>query len=100
MKNLSHPLYTSPIHATFNPGTFISGGYPSSVPDKATLEYRIGILPGEENEVVLKQIKEIVDKTAKQDEWLREHPPKVELFGWYGLLTLIDKDHPIVKNNL
>jgi len=97
MKTVRRPLFKTPIHATFNPGTFISGGYPSSVPDKAILEYRIATLPGEENEMIFEEIKEVVKRTAERDKWLREHKPKVELFGWYGLPTLINKDHQFIK---
>jgi acetylornithine deacetylase len=97
-EKLQHPLYSSyPIPATFNLGTFTSGGYPSSVPDKARLEYRVGILPGESIEKVLDELKEAVQNAASGDPWLKEHPPEAEAFGWYGEPTEIERDHPFVQ---
>jgi acetylornithine deacetylase len=100
MKNVRHPLFEAdyPIHATFNPGTFSAGGYPSSVPDKAILEYRIGLVPGEDNEKVFERIREIVKEASGRDAWLTDHPPKVELFGWYGKPTYLSEDHPLTQS--
>ena len=100
MKNVRHRLFEAdyPIHATFNPGTFSGGGYPSSVPDKVTLEYRIGLIHGEDNEKVLKDIQDIVKEVSTKDSWLSDHPPKVELFGWYGKPTYISEDHPLTQS--
>jgi acetylornithine deacetylase len=100
MKSVRHPLFEAdyPIHATFNPGTFSAGGYPSSVPDKAVLEYRIGLVPGEDNERVFERIQGIVKEASTRDVWLSSHPPKVELFGWYGKPTYISEDHPLTQS--
>jgi len=100
MKNVRHRIFEAdyPIHATFNPGTFSAGGYPSSVPDKAVLEYRIGLVPGENNETLFRKIQKIVKETSARDAWLSEHPPKVELFGWYGKPTYISKNHPLAQS--
>jgi acetylornithine deacetylase len=98
MKSVRHELFDYPIHATFNPGTFSAGGYPSSVPDKAILEYRIGLVPGEENEKIFERIQEIVKEVSGRDAWLTDHPPQVELFGWYGKPTYLSKDHPLTQS--
>ena len=91
-----HPLYAEyPVHATFNPGTFTAGGYPSTVPDRAVLEYRVGLVPGEHVEDVLRALRELVAATAACDPWLRDHPPSVEAFGWYGEPTEIAPDHAL-----
>ena len=78
-------------------GTFTAGGYPSSVPDAATLEYRIGLIPGEVNEAVFEEIKQVVERVSTGDTWLSEHPPKVELFGWWGKSNVISEDHPFTQ---
>jgi acetylornithine deacetylase len=99
MKNVRHPLFEDyPIHATLNPGTFSAGGYPSSVPDKAILEYRIGLVPGEDNEKLFRKIQRIVKETSSRDAWLCRHPPKVELYGWYGKPHYIRKNHPLCRS--
>jgi acetylornithine deacetylase len=96
---LQHPYYQSyATPATFNLGTITSGGYPSSVPEKARLEYRVGVLPGESNEQIIKEMKEAVCKVASRDPWLKDHPPEVEAYGWYGEPTEIERDHLFVRS--
>ena len=97
MKNVKHPLWDSPIHAAYNPGTFISGGYASSVPHEAILEYRVALVPGENIEEVFDEMKKIVEQVANQDEWMKEHPPKVDISGWFAPPCYLEKDHPLVK---
>lgn len=91
-----HPLYAEyPVHASFNPGTFVAGGYPSTVPDRAVLEYRVGLVPGEKVDDVLAQLRALVATTAAADPWLKDRLPGVEVFGWYGEPTEIARDHPL-----
>jgi len=98
MQFIRHPLFEDfPIHATFNPGTFKAGGYPSSVPDETVLEYRIGVLPGEQNEEVFGEIKSVITAEAVKDKWLKAHPPELSLFGWYGLPVELDLKEKIVE---
>lgn len=93
-----HPLYGEhPVHASFNPGTFMAGGYPSTVPDRAVLEYRIGLVPGERVEDVLAELRQLVEEAAELDPWLRKNRPAVEVFGWYGEATEIGADHPLTR---
>jgi acetylornithine deacetylase len=97
-KELRHPLYKDCAQpATVNLGTFISGGYPSSVPDKARLEYRVGVLPGESNEDVIAELTQAVAQVSSEDPWLRGHPPETAPYGWYGEPTEIERDHPFVS---
>lgn len=97
MQFMRHPLFEDfPIHATFNPGTFRAGGYPSSVPDQTILEYRIGLVPGEQNEEVLEEIKSVIKAEAVKDIWLKVHPPELSLFGWYGLPFELDRKEKII----
>lgn len=94
-----HPLYSEyPVHASFNPGTFVAGGYPSTVPDRAVLEYRLGLVPGERVDDVVGALRTLVGEAAGADPWLREHPPGVEIFGWYGEPTEIAPEHPLTRS--
>lgn len=98
MQSVRHPLFGDfPIHTTFNPGTFRAGGYPSSVPDEAILEYRIGTLPGEQNDQVLQEIESIIASEVAKDPWLESHPPELELFGWFGVPYRLDPQEPIIE---
>lgn len=65
-----------------NVGIFESGDWPSTVPDEATIECRIGWPPGEKREQVRKQVRETVESVVEADDWLSENPPQFEWFGW------------------
>lgn len=98
-QSIRHPLYSEyPVHATFNPGTFRSGGYPSTVPDQAVLEYRVGLVPGETVSVVLDQLLEVIRTAESRSDWLTDHPSNVELFGYYGEPTEIADTHPLTRS--
>jgi len=64
--------------------SFDAGTWTSTVPGKATMEFRIGWPPstGEDREDVREEVLDTVRSVADDDEWLREHPPEVEWFGW------------------
>ncbi len=82
---------------TLNIGTIKAGDWPSTVPALCTLECRIGFPPGETREIVIDQIENTIQNAANEDEWLREHPPKIEWFGWKARPHEQDPKHPFVK---
>ncbi|WP_096390663.1 ArgE/DapE family deacylase [Halopenitus persicus] len=65
-----------------NVGTIEAGDWPSTLPSRAVLQGRIGWPPGETRAEVRAQIEDAVAEAAANDEWLAEHPPEVEWFGW------------------
>lgn len=65
-----------------NIGTIEAGDWPSTLPSEAILEGRIGWPPSESRAEIRTQIEEAVATASKQDEWMSEHPPTVEWFGW------------------
>ena len=65
-----------------NVGIVEAGDWPSTVPAEATMECRIGWPPGESREDVRRQVEEAVAAAAEADDWLAEHPPTVEWYGW------------------
>jgi len=71
--------------------------WPSSVPEEATIQCRIGVAPGESIESVRTQVKTYIQKFAELDSWLVDHPPKVEFFGGAWIPTELPLDHPFVK---
>jgi len=82
---------------TLNIGVINAGDWPSTVPALCILECRIGFPPGETREMVIDQIEKTILNAANKDVWLKEHPPKVEWFGWKAKPHEQDPEHPFVK---
>lgn len=82
---------------TLNIGVINAGDWPSTVPAVCVLECRIGFPPGETREMIINQIEHKIRNTANKDEWLRDHPPKVEWFGWKARPHEQNPEHPFVK---
>ena len=83
---------------TLNIGVIKAGDWPSTVPAICTLECRIGFPPGDETrETVMKEVEKTITETSNKDTWLKEHPPKIEWFGWKGRPHEQNPDHPFVS---
>jgi len=82
---------------TINIGVIKSGDWPSTVPAHCILECRIGFPPGELKKDVMVQVEQTISYAASQDPWLKEHPPKIEWFGWSARPYEQDPNHPFVK---
>jgi acetylornithine deacetylase len=82
---------------TLNIGTIKAGDWPSTVPAICTLECRIGFPPGETREIVMKEVEKTITETSKNDPWLKEHPPKIEWFGWKARPHEQNPEHPFVS---
>ena len=79
---IDDPLYSHiPIPVPINVGKIQGGSWPSSVPDLVTIEGRIGVAPHEEMQDVKKELSDHLAQVCSSDEWLRDHPVKVEFFG-------------------
>ncbi len=79
-----------------NVGIVEAGDWPSTVPPEAVMECRIGWPPGETREEVRAKVEETVQTVVDEDEWLAEHPPEVEWFGWSAEPHEVDTDEEIV----
>jgi len=75
-----------------NVGTIRAGDWPSTLPSRAVLEGRIGWPPGESRAEVRSQIEETIAEAAANDDWLADHPPTVEWFGWQAEPHGVDSD--------
>lgn len=80
-----------------NVGTIASGDWPSTVPARAVLEGRVGWPPGESRAEVREQIEDAVAGAASADDWLAEHPPEVEWFGWSAAPHEVPADADIAQ---
>jgi acetylornithine deacetylase len=99
IEDLKHPLYPDnrgalPCAVTM----FHSGTFPSITPEEAILKGSMGLMPYEEIEDVQKQLEEQIDRVAKADPWLRNHPPLVSYDeGLVAPGAEIPVDHPMVQ---
>ncbi|MFC5279237.1 ArgE/DapE family deacylase [Halorubrum rubrum] len=62
----------------------VPGSWTSTVPGEAVMEFRVGWPPsaGLDRHEVREEVEEVVASVAAGDEWLSEHPPEIEWFGW------------------
>lgn len=79
-----------------NLGVLHAGDWPSTVPGSAVLEGRLGFLPHEEAGAVKEELAQVVSSVADEDPWLREHPPRVEWYGFRAAPWLEPDDSPLV----
>ncbi|MHA1813574.1 MAG: ArgE/DapE family deacylase [Candidatus Thorarchaeota archaeon] len=85
-------------HATtINMGKIRAGDWPSTVPAVCSLECRVGWPPGETREEVRAEIEAAIRSATEDHEWLGQHPPEIEWFGWNAKPHEQDISHPFVK---
>lgn len=95
---INDPLYEKiPIPIPINIGKIESGEWPSSVPDLAVIEGRMGVAPDETMENAQEQMKQCLLALGEQDEWLKNHPPTIEWFGGRWLPGSLENDHPLME---
>lgn len=96
-ERIEDPLYKGiPIPIPINIGKISSGEWPSSVPDTAIIEGRMGIAPGETMESAQFEMATCLKELNEQDAWLRENPLKLEWFGARWLPGSLESDHPLM----
>ncbi|HVA90752.1 MAG TPA: ArgE/DapE family deacylase [Chloroflexota bacterium] len=79
-----------------NIGVFHAGDWPSTVAGSAIMECRVAFIPPQTMEEVRREVEERIASVARQDPWLREHPPVVEWFGWQAGPWRQDDTHPFI----
>ncbi|GHH98309.1 peptidase [Neobacillus kokaensis] len=94
---IKDPLYKDiPIPVPINIGKITSGEWPSSVPDTAIIEGRMGVAPEETMESAQLEMESCLQELGEQDGWLRENPLKIEWFGARWLPGSLEGDHPLM----
>lgn len=97
-QGITDPLYKKiPIPIPINVGKIKSGDWPSSVPDEAVIEGRMGVAPEESMESAQKEMENCLAQLSKYDSWFLENPPLVEWFGARWLPGKIEEGHPLQK---
>jgi len=79
-------------------GTFQAGDWPSTVAGSGIMEGRLGFVPGEKMADVKREVEETIQSVARADDWLREHPPTVEWFGWHAEPWEQDPEVPFIRS--
>jgi acetylornithine deacetylase len=81
-RKVDHPVYKDHPHPIrVNLGEIEGGEWTSSVPAKAVLNVRVGVLPGQKLPDICKEIEAQVRKAALADPYLSNNPPRVEYHG-------------------
>lgn len=94
---IDDPLYQNiPIPVPVNIGKIKSGDWPSSVPDLAIIEGRIGVAPHEKMEEVEKELESAIQEVCNGDDWLEQHVPSVKWFGGRWQPGNLESDHPLI----
>jgi acetylornithine deacetylase len=97
-QKITDPLYDKiPIPIPINIGKISSGDWPSSVPDEAIIEGRMGVAPEETMESAQKEMEKCLAQLSKNDTWFQENPLQVEWFGARWHPGSIDEGHPLQK---
>ncbi len=72
-----------PLSAPVTLGIFNGGQFTSGQPEHCLLEGCIEYVPGEKSKDVIQSFEAAVKNACVGDEWLENHPPKID---WFGLL--------------
>jgi acetylornithine deacetylase len=75
-----------------------AGNWPSTLPAQCIMEGSIECLPGEDIDKVMQQFEAYLLEAARQDEWMRQHPPRIEWFGLRYEAGLTQPDDPFVRS--
>jgi acetylornithine deacetylase len=94
---ITDPLYEkTPIPIPINIGKISSGQWPSSVPDTAVIEGRMGVAPEETTQDAQSELVQCLEDLKDKDEWFKANPVKLEWFGAQWLPGSLESDHPLI----
>lgn len=95
---IKDPLFEKiPIPIPINIGKIHSGEWPSSVPDLAVIEGRMGVSPEETITVAQQEMEACLGELNIQEEWFQENPLQIEWFGGRWLPGNLNSDHPLMQ---
>jgi acetylornithine deacetylase len=95
---ISDPLYEKiPIPIPINIGKISSGEWPSSVPDIAIIEGRMGVSPDETMKSAEEEMEIALSQLQVIDPWFKENPLQIQWFGGRWLPGSVDSEHPLLK---
>ena len=83
-----------------NIGTLNAGDWVSTVAGFAEMACRISFIPGESMAETKQTVEQVIDEVAQADDWLKDHPPEIEWFGWHTEPWYQDPEDPFIKTVL
>ncbi|PLR77264.1 acetylornithine deacetylase [Bacillus sp. V3-13] len=94
---VNDPLYANtPIPIPINIGKIKSGEWPSSVPDLAVIEGRMGVSPDETMQAAEQEMEACLKQLNEADPWFQLNPLKIDWFGGRWQPGNLDLDHPLL----
>ncbi|WP_064091343.1 peptidase [Rossellomorea aquimaris] len=90
----------TPIPLPINVGRIDSGKWPSSVPDTAVIEGRVGVGPWETLPEVEKEFTSCLEKLKDSDPWFEQHPVDIKWFGGRWQPGDLSPEHELVQELL
>jgi acetylornithine deacetylase len=98
-RKINDSLYEKvPIPLPINIGKIESGKWPSSVPDLAVIEGRVGVAPWESMDEVEKEFESCLHALGEEDPWFKDHPVEIEWFGGRWQPSDLSPEHPIMNS--
>jgi acetylornithine deacetylase len=97
-ERITDPFFDSiPIPIPINIGKIHAGDWPSSVPDLAIIEGRMGVAPHETQGEARDEMYEAIVDVCNADPWLKENIPLLEWFGASWLPGDLDPEHELIQ---
>lgn len=97
-ERITDPFFDSiPIPIPINIGKIQAGDWPSSVPDLAIIEGRMGVAPNETQEEAKREMAAALSQVSNADTWLEENNPMLEWFGASWLPGDLDPEHELIR---
>ncbi|MGJ7909522.1 peptidase [Neobacillus sp. LXY-1] len=96
-ERITDPFYDNiPIPIPINIGKMNSGEWPSSVPDTAIIEGRMGVAPEETISAAQLEMENCLAELNQHDPWFQDHPLSIEWFGGRWQPGSLNEEHPLV----
>ncbi len=99
--SVEHALFATVANPVpLNVGIVHGGDWAIAVPDRVTVEGRLGMVPGEDIDAVCEDFATQIETWADGDQWLREHRPRLEWPGVRFAPSEVSPSHELVKGAL
>ncbi len=85
----SHPL-------NYNVGIMRGGDWTSTVPEECVFEVRLSSYPGADLAEIERRFRDALLAAAREDDWLREHPPEIEFYAFRAEGCAVARDEPLL----
>lgn len=98
MNETTHPAFEGFDHPiNLNIGVIRGGDWPSSVAGDCTIECRLSMYPGVTVEDTRARVHAAIEHAVERDEWLSQHPPTVEWYGFQSPGSVVEPGEPILE---